>query len=494
MKHLLNYFLSCNLFLLSCLCVAQVSKVDSLTTLLKTAKHDTTIANVYVELSEELYLSNSDTVIPLCLKSISLADKNLPNANEKVKKSFQASKANALNNIGFVYKNKGDISNALSCYEKSRKLKEEIGDKNGLALSLNNIGAIYENQGNIPKALEYFHISLKLQEETDDKKGMAMSLNNIGYIYQHQDEITKALEYFDKSLQIRESINDKRGIAVTLNNIGSIYYNQGKISQALKIHTRSLKIREEIGDKKGLAMSLNNMGDMYNRIGDLDSALTYFHKGLKIRKEIGNKQGMAYSFNDISNVYLKLATSPVFSSNKIKNINLSSLYADSSLSLSKELGFPENIRNVELTLSKIDSAKGNFKEAFVHYKWYVFYNDSINNEKTRKASVKSQLKYEYEEKEAILHEQQEKERAVTEEKSRFQQIVIWSVALGLLLVIAFSVFVLRSLKTTRIQKVLIEEKQQEILDSIHYAKRIQKSLLPTEKYIDKNLTRLQKNK
>lgn len=36
----------------------------------------------------------------------------------------------------------------------------------------------------------------------------------------------------------------------------------------------------------------------------------------------------------------------------------------------------------------------------------------------------------------------------------------------------------------------VEEKQKEILDSIRYAKRIQQSLLPTEKYIDKKLKEL----
>ncbi len=36
-------------------------------------------------------------------------------------------------------------------------------------------------------------------------------------------------------------------------------------------------------------------------------------------------------------------------------------------------------------------------------------------------------------------------------------------------------------------KQIIEEKQKEILDSIHYAKRIQKSLLPSEKFIDLTL-------
>lgn len=44
------------------------------------------------------------------------------------------------------------------------------------------------------------------------------------------------------------------------------------------------------------------------------------------------------------------------------------------------------------------------------------------------------------------------------------------------------------------QKHLIEEKHKEITDSIHYAKRIQTALLPTEKYIDRNLNDLQKNK
>ena len=43
------------------------------------------------------------------------------------------------------------------------------------------------------------------------------------------------------------------------------------------------------------------------------------------------------------------------------------------------------------------------------------------------------------------------------------------------------------------QKHLVEEKQREIIDSINYAKRIQQSQLPTEKYIDKSIKRLKKD-
>jgi len=40
------------------------------------------------------------------------------------------------------------------------------------------------------------------------------------------------------------------------------------------------------------------------------------------------------------------------------------------------------------------------------------------------------------------------------------------------------------------QKNVIEDKQKEILDSIHYAHRIQKALIPTEKYVEKILEKL----
>ena len=39
------------------------------------------------------------------------------------------------------------------------------------------------------------------------------------------------------------------------------------------------------------------------------------------------------------------------------------------------------------------------------------------------------------------------------------------------------------------QKAIIEDKQKDIIDSIHYAKRIQQALLPSEKYIEKALGR-----
>lgn len=70
----------------------------------------------------------------------------------------------------------------------------------------------------------------------------------------------------------------------------------------------------------------------------------------------------------------------------------------------------------------------------------------------------------------------------------------------LMILVTYSIILLKVLEFTLIQgreignqKQLIEEKNKDILDSIRYAKRIQTSLLPTEKYIDRILTKTDKS-
>ena len=161
---------------------------------------------------------------------------------------------------------------------------------------------------------------------------------------------------------------------------------------------KSLKIQKEIDDKSGMAYSLNNIGKIYKKQGNLPKALEYLNKSLKKRKENGDKKGVAYSLNNIGALYIKIAESSATSGSKKKNYLFALSYSDSSLAISKELGFPENIRNAEGTLSKIDSARGNYLGAFEHYKQYIIFRDSLNNKETHKASMKNQIKYEYDKK------------------------------------------------------------------------------------------------
>ena len=72
-----------------------------------------------------------------------------------------------------------------------------------------------------------------------------------------------------------------------------------------------------------------------------------------------------------------------------------------------------------------------------------------------------------------------------------------TISIVLFLALILVIFVSRSLrinqKKNKIiteQKLLVEEKQKEIIDSIRYAKRIQQSLMPSEKYVSKKIGEL----
>lgn len=402
--------------------------------------------------------------------------------------------ANVTNNIAGIEVQKGDVGKAIESYKECIRIQEAVGNIAGTAAAYNNLAGVFRKQGDIPKALEYYSKSLRLLESelphvTDKrelkqfKQGIATLLTNVGLIYVKQGDKLKSIEYYNRSLKLYEEINDQSGIATAFFNLGYTYRGLGDIKKSLMYYSKSLEIRERIGDKEGIAYSLHNIGYVYMLQKAYSKSLEYHFKALQLRRSIGNKMDVVYSYTSIADLFLKE-----------KKYDQASLYADSSYSFAHSLGFPESLQNSESVLFRIDSAKGNYSGAFDHYKRYIMFRDSIRNEGTRKAAIKNQLSYEYEKKEAVLKEQQEKERLLAGEKALFQKIIIGAVLLILLFVVIFAVYVFRSLKTTRLQKHIIEEKQKEILDSINYAQRIQRSLLPTEKYVGKSLQRLKEQK
>jgi tetratricopeptide (TPR) repeat protein len=323
------------------------------------------------------------------------------------------------------------------------------------------------------KALEFNYRSLKARTEIDDKRGIAMSLNNIAGIYEKKLESAKAIEFYKRSLKIKEEILDKEGMATTLHNLGRIYFEKGD-----PFENSSRERSAKVGASK---------------------ALEYFTSSLQIREEIGDKVGIGYSLNDLGSVYLRN-----------RKYALAKQYASEALLISRQIGMPENIKNSARLLYSIYKSSGDHKAALDNYELFITMRDSINNEANRKASVRSQLKYEYEKQAAadsVAHAKEnevrsaELSRQAAELRARKnQQYALFG---GLFAVCVFGGVMFNRYKVTQRQKLvietqkseveaqkkLVEEKQQEVLDSIRYAKRIQMAQIPSEKRIEGMLIR-----
>ena len=501
MKMKVNCFLSCFLLLLFCFSFAKGANVDSLLTILKVIKEDSTKVNTYDNLFLEFEFSDR-------LKAENYLNKALL-LSQKI--DYKTGLYKIYMHFGYLAEDKGNYPLALNNYFSSLKVAEDTKNQIRISAIQNNIGNVYYFQGNYPDALSHYFSSLKACETINDLKNKnerkSETFNNIGNVYLAQSNFRLALENFFASLKIVETMGGKEGLSNPYNNIGNVYYTQGNYPEALKNHFKALEIRKELGDNVGVSASLGNIAGIYSAQGDYPASLKNYFACLEIFVKANNKAGMAGSYGNIGQVLTKQ-----------KKYNEAEKYLNKSKEISEEIGYKEYIKGAYDYLTTLDSAKGDFKAAYENHKLYILYRDSIDNEQSRKKTIQSQMTYDFEKKEAVATAEHKKElenqQTLSNVKSRKQKVVLFLVSCFLLLVIVFAGFIFRSLRVTskqkniieqqkdivelqkqevEHQKLIVEEHQKEIIDSIYYARRIQRSLLPTEKYIERNINRLKKS-
>lgn len=474
---------------------SKLTRADSLYNVLKNSEYDTLKAKVYTQLAEFYFGRNLDSMTVSSQRALLISEKNLKSAKGKDRVWYLNIKAEACNSLGVANGNSGHDVEAVEFYNKSLKIREEIGDKDQIANSLNNIGVFYDERGDASKALDYYLRCLKILEESkteDAKYGMGFILNNIAFVYRNQKDIPKALDYFRRSNEIRKSIGDEKGIAECSVNIGSLLHILNDAKGAQEYYEIGLKIYEKAGYNVGITQCLEDIGRLYFSEKKYGEAKTYLEKALKYALETQDK-GL------ISNGYLALADVEL----SLNQMDQALAHGKQSFLLAKEVSRPEAIRGASDVLSRIYEKKGDHKQSLEMFRLFVEMNDSIQSEQNQKASVQKEMQYIYDKKtvadsirnaEQIRVEELKHEQEISRQRSYTYGGIIGFVLMLIIAIVSYKAFrdKRQSNKEIAEKKALLEEKQKEIIDSLTYAKRIQQSHMPTERYIQSNLERLKK--
>jgi serine phosphatase RsbU (regulator of sigma subunit)/tetratricopeptide (TPR) repeat protein len=398
--------------------------------------------------------------------------------------------AATLNKIGVKYDHLGNQDKAMEFYLKSMDLCKKIGDKKTTADLLNNIALVYKNKGDINNSLKYNFESLKIKDEIHYDEGMAYTYNNLSIIYTEQGQYEKSLQYLFLGLKLADKFSKPVQKAMLLTNVGGVYQRQGLHDKALLYYKQGLAIYRSEYDNTGVAGVLNNIANIYSDQGRMEKAIAFLEQSIRIKEKTLDKSALGAGYISLGNAYYKM--------NDLKKAEENCLHA---LKIGKELGFPELIQNSANILQQVYAGFGNYSEAFAMSQLYMKMRDSILNTENKNLLLKNQLKYEYEKKSMAdsLKVSLEREAHKAELSQEKQQRYTLYAGMALLLVFGgmmYNRFKITSRqkqiiedknKETNFQKAIIEEKQKEILDSIHYAKRIQTALLAQKDFIEKHL-------
>ena len=378
----------------------------------------------------------------------------------------------------------GDYTNGMLCAKEAKIIARKLKLQKEEATALNNIGIIHEYQGRFADALTNYFDALKIQKLIKDEDGIAYTYNNIGLVYSFQRNYIKAHENYKKSLEIRKRLNDQHGLSSTYNNLGILFMYQKDYEKALENYNQSIKIDSNLNNVSGMSDSYSNVGLVYMEMADFKKAEQYFFRALEIREKIKDKRGVANSYNNIATLLINQ-----------EKYQAAEEYLQKGLLLSEEMGAKDLIEYSYQQLAQIAEKENRFTDAFRYQKMYFLYRDSIQNEiETKKQTeAEMQFKFDQERQKELLKKQ--KEDLINKEAKQRLTFLIIGLCFIVFITLSFAFTLNKRRKKELAQKIIIEEqkkiveqKNQEILDSITYAKRIQTAILPTDRIVKEFLT------
>jgi tetratricopeptide (TPR) repeat protein len=417
--------------------------------------------------------------------------------NKLLKKAEQAVndtvKAKAQYYLSWKLIEHGELQKATVWAEKAAVLSRKLGFSKGIAWSLHILAVIKQDQGDYPASLKYAFEALKVREQMKDRSGIADSYITIGNIYSFQKNYKESLRFYTIASEMAEEVGDKRGVATCYLNMGIVHRLLREYDKALQYQVKALEIRQDIKDEIGAAHINTAIANIYMETGRLKESLEKHLAVLKFAEAHDDKESVVISYGNIGSVYYLM-----------KNAGKAVYFLRKAVEKGKEMGLKAPLTNDYGVLASADSLAGDFKAALEDYKMHVLYRDSLINEENTKKVVQQQMQYEFDKKEVETKAAQEKKDALAAEqlKQRKQERNFVIGGFVLVVIVAAIVFFsfIQKRKANKLleeknhlienQKHLVEEKQKEILDSIHYAKRIQQTLMTSEFYIDKKLRAL----
>ena len=391
---------------------------------------------------------------------------------------------------GVLYKQKGEYDKSIENYNKSLKFFEEIKDSLSTGKVYNNLGLVHWNRGSYDKAVKSLLEAIKYYGERAPPEKIANTYGNLGLIFDDIGQKEKAKEYYKKDSTILRNILEKEPnnkkinsiFANVLNNMGILLVNKKGDYENYDYYKNALSsaIRGENFVSQGTI--LNNIALYYEDKEEYDKSKDYYKKSLNINKKIDNKKGILKNLLGLNELdFIK------------GDYNSALKDLKEAEKISKEIGSLRLKANVISTMAGFYNEKKDYKNSLKYYKEFMELQDSLMNNNSMKQIADMETKYKTREKEKeneLLMKEGELQREKLTKRGRTIGGIAGLAGLaGLLSLISVNAY-RRKKKANNLlgkQKRIIEEKNKDIMDSIMYAKKIQKSILPKDEKLERLL-------
>lgn len=375
-----------------------------------------------------------------------------------------------------------DINAALRYLDSAKIRAIRTGKPRYLGYVYINTGNTYIYLSDHTRALELFEKAAVQYKLINYLPGLASTILNKGNAYFYAGDNEKAEKAYNEALQIQlKCPQDLNSLANIYNNIGSVCGNSGKYSEAESYFLKVAEINKQQNDLLSLAKTYNNLSSVYNGLKRKKEEDEYFDKSFELKMKYGTIADKAEAMHKMGILF---QTKNDFA--KSITYNLKAIeYLDTNV-------HNKDLRAIYATLAELYEKEKKHERANYYHRKLNNINLEISQEEIGRALGQNEMIASFRQnhlKDSLLQASYiQKQNA----EIRQNNIIKISLIIIVITISIFSLLLYRRFKLSKSQnelitkqKQLVEEKQNEILSSIQYAQRIQRSLLPTDKFIER---------
>ena len=264
---------------------------ESLLQELAIAKTDTARIVLKSRLSEAYRSNNPDT-------SLILANQAFAEARDL---GFKRGEVMALNALCVLYREKGDLPNALQLGLQGWRIAEKENFAYVGVYSLIRVANVYLNVGDPSKALYYLQIADKLLENNHD-----VFQWNVNQFFTAESFLQ--LNQLDSAKNRVELLDEKLGKVplwiIIINRLrGDIAVKEEELQQAITFYRRSYSEAITTTAYREAATASNSMAKNFKKLGQQDSAIYYAKQGLAFGEMLSYTNRILAASNLLAELY-----------------------------------------------------------------------------------------------------------------------------------------------------------------------------------------------
>ncbi len=369
---------------------------------------------------------------------------------------------------------------------------------------------------NLTLGIEYAQEGLKVAKKINYPLGKIMCLNTLGATYNDMGEFDEALAAHIEGLEEAEKFGDPRRTGTAYMNMSLVYSSMGDTAMTSSTLQRAVDIYEQAGYERGLSVAYVNLGSLYMRTGYFDEAKITFSKSQQLAAKMGESIVEAMSWSALGVCYARMSNEDSsdfcinrawemidtlddeysraqIMSNQIaillyRNQNRSAIrYMHQCLNIFSQIGVREEVVDLYSNLAAAYQTEQQYDSALLYLKKYMLLRDSIVNDDVLNHQRNLEAKFE--------SDKQKQQLELFSSKADTRQWFLIAIIIAFIVLVFLVVMLYKRNKfrketnqETARQSQLIEEKNQDITDSINYASRIQDAVVPSIEQLTRNFT------